>query len=144
MSFDFSRSDVLGEKNYNPSMFQIDKNNLDTEWEQQSINTFAVGRQVAQAILAYDECKRKLEVTKARVDKDVRSDPEKYGVMKVTEGSIASAVLTHPDILDLQERVAQAYYEVNVCKTAATALENKKEALDCLTKLAQIGYFTAK
>ena len=144
MAFDVEHVETMGEKDFNPSMFQVDKNNLDTEWEQQSVNTFAVGREMAQAVLAYDECKRKLELTKARISRDVRNDPDKYGVMKVTEGSVESAVTQHPDVLDLQVRVAQARYKLDISKVAATALENKKEALECLTKLAQIGYFSSK
>lgn len=127
-----------------PSIFTINRNQLDIEWEKQSANVFEIGRLAAQACLLVDDLERQLVSAKASADKAVRSDPAKYDVAKITEGSVMSAVMQMPEINDLMDKIAMARCHYNTCKAAVAALENKKKGLECLTQLRAMNYYSAK
>ena len=127
-----------------PSVFTINRNQLDIEWEQQSANVFEVGRLAAQALLLLDDLERQLVAAKATADYNIRNNPAQYDVAKVTEVSVASAVMRQPEINDLMDKIALARCQYNTCKAAAAALENKKKGLECLTQLRAMNYYSAK
>ena len=72
----------------------IDETALDLEWLNQPALFMKYARHSAKARRDVDEAKQNLDICKAEMDRKVREDPNKYGLDKVTEGAITSAILT--------------------------------------------------
>jgi hypothetical protein len=138
-TMDFTELDKV-----DPSMFDIDRNALDIEWERQASNVFTMGRITAQARFRWEDLKRQLELRKCEEAKAIRTDPEKYGLSKVTEVAVTNIIGQLPEIVDLSQRVISAQYQYNLCMAGMDALENRKKGLECLTQLRAINYYSAK
>ena len=132
------------EDDIDPNIFKIDRNALDIEWERQASTVYIIGRMSADARLLFEDLKRQLELKKADAYSAIKRDPDKYGLGKVTEVALANCVIQLPEIAELIDKVNHAQRRVLLCKAAVDALESKKKALEGLTDLIQVGYFSAK
>ena len=70
----------------------IDLNALDTEWLEQPERFFTVAEQAADAKREVERTKLALDIAEAELDNDIRTNPAKYGIAKITEGAISSAI----------------------------------------------------
>lgn len=133
--------------NLDQSVFAIDPDHLDIEWQKQSTTCFEFCRLAAQAKLVVEDLKRQLDLKYAEADTAVRRDPTKFGfasTQKPTETSIASAVKQLPEIQDLTDQIAKAKYNFELCQAAVTALDHKKRGLESLTQLRAMNYYGTK
>ena len=119
----------------------IDETILDVEWLEQPSLMLKYGRLVVEARKGYDLAKENLDVVKAELDKEIRSNPEKFKLAKATESAILSAILTHPRYKEASERLIEAKYNLSMYQTAANAIDAKKAALENLVKLHGQQYF---
>ena len=119
----------------------IDETILDVEWLEQPSLMLKYGKLVVEARKEYDLAKENLDVVKAELDKEIRSNPEKFELAKATESAILSAILTHPRYKEASERLIEAKYNLSMYQTAANAIDAKKSALENLVKLHGQQYF---
>lgn len=119
----------------------IDPNSLDVEWLEQPNMMLKYGRIAAQTKLDMDKAKEKLEVVKAELDKDIRLNPEKYDIAKLTESVVASTILLQPEYKEASEAYIEATYEFNMARYAVQAISDRKDALENLVKLHGMLYF---
>lgn len=119
----------------------IDETALDVEWLEQPNLMLKYGKLVAEARKEYDLAKENLDVVKAELDKKIRSNPEEYDIIKVTESAINAAILTHPDYQEASSKLIEAKYNLNLYQTAADAIDAKKAALENLVRLHGQQYF---
>lgn len=119
----------------------IDPNSLDVEWLEQPNLMLKYGRIAAQTKLDMDKAKEKLEVVKAELDKDIRLNPEKYDIAKLTESVVASTILLQPEYKEASEAYIEATYEFNMARYAVQAISDRKDALENLVKLHGMQYF---
>jgi len=126
--------------NYNDDI-QIDETSLDVEWLLQPGLMMKYARHAAQAELEHDRLKEALDVVKAELDNAIRTDPEAFGIGKVTEAAITGAIILHSDYKDASERYLQGKFEFTMAKNALRAFEQRKEALENLVKLHGQQYF---
>lgn len=119
----------------------IDHNALDIEWIEQPSLMLKYGRKSAEARRSADLAKEELEVTKASLDSEIRSNPEKFGLAKVTEGSIQSAVLLSPQYQEANQKYIEAKYEMDLTRYAVDSISMKKDALENLVRLHGQEYF---
>lgn len=125
--------------------FVIDKNHLDREWEKQSVLTFQLTEENASAQFSYDAAKRRYEVVRAEVNLDVRKNPAKYGfASKPTEAAIDALVDSNRQVCEAAAAVQQARYDLDMTKAGVAAIESKKKALEALTQLTAINYYTSR
>lgn len=125
--------------------FLIDKNNLDREWEKQSVLTFQLAEAEASAQFQYDTAKRRYETVRSDIDLDIRKNPAKYGFSsKPTEPAIVSLVNTNRSVCEAGAAVDRARYDLGMAKKAVASLASKEAALNALTKLVAINYYTAR
>lgn len=120
---------------------KIDESALDVEWLRQSELTFKYCRHEAEAKRTLDKAETNLDIVKAEVDKEIRKSPETYDLHKVTETAISNAVAIHPRVLDAEERVADAQFDVNIAIAAVRSIYAKKDALENLVRLYGQQYF---
>jgi hypothetical protein len=120
---------------------KIDETALDIECLEQPNLMLKYARHSARMIIALDQAKQDLDITKAEVDKEIREDPEAYGVKKVTEGSIQSAILTEDRYKEAFQKYLDAKFEAEMAKGAVRAFEQRKDMLEALIKLHGQQYF---
>lgn len=120
---------------------EIDKYSLDSECVGQPQKFMAWSEKMAEATAERDRADQNLEVVKAQVEQAVRKDPDAFGLDKVTEGSIKSAVTIHPEVQEANERWIQAKYNASILMSAKDAMEQRRSMLEILIKLFLSGYW---
>ncbi len=119
----------------------IDETALDVEWLQQSNLMYKYARHQAETKKAMDEAKERLDFIKAKLEMDIRANPESYGLSKVTESAIASTILLQPEYQEVSKKYIEAKYENEVAAAAVRAIDQKRTALENLVKLLSVSYF---
>ena len=119
----------------------IDETALDVEWLQQANLMYQYARYHAETKKAVDEAKERLDFIKAKLEMDIRANPETYGLSKVTESAVASAILLQPEYQEASKKYIEARYENDVASAAVRAIDQKKTALENLVKLLSVSYF---
>lgn len=122
---------------------QIDRDSLDVEWVNQPSLYFKHASRLADARRDSDEAKSDLEVMKAELDKQIRSDPTAFGMSKATEVSIAATVSSSAAYQLAQQAVFDAKHKVDIFQALVTALDHRKKALENLVSLWSQSYFAA-
>ncbi len=119
----------------------IDETALDVEWLQQANLMYKYARYHAETKKALDEAKERLDFIKAKLEMDIRANPETYGLSKVTESAVASTILLQPEYQEASKKYIEARYENDVASAAVRAIDQKKTALENLVKLLSVSYF---
>lgn len=124
---------------------EIDEQALDVEWLNQPKLMLKYTRARAEAQRELDMAKEIRDVTRARVDKAIREDPEKHGVVAgprgITEGGITAAIADHPDYIKANRAYVDSSYEFNVATGVVAAFDQRKTALENLVRLHGQSYF---
>jgi hypothetical protein len=120
---------------------RIDETSLDVEWLDQPQLMLKYARHAAKCRKALDLAKEAVDVTRAEMDKAIRKSPESYGIEKVTETAISSAVLLSRQYSEAYHAYLDAKYETEIAVAAVTAVEQRKSALEALVRLHGQQYF---
>jgi len=113
----------------------IDENNLLGEWQGQASMMYDYAVQLADAMQEEDEAKAELEVTKADLDSAIRTNPDAYGITKITEAVVSNAIVAQQEYEYAIKAVNDAKHKVRVLKAATDALSHRKSALQGMTDL---------
>ncbi len=119
----------------------IDETRLDEEWVNQPGLRFKYGRKLADARERMDEAKADLDITKAELDRDIRSDPEEYGVERISEAAIANAVQLQEEFHKANAVFRIRRHDVAIYEAAVFAIDHRKRALEKLVELFMADYF---
>ncbi len=120
---------------------QIDPNALDVEWLEQPDLMRKYAKYAADVKRVMDETKERLDVTKAKLEMEIRTYPANFGLEKVTESAIQSTIILQESYQELSKEYIQAKYEYDVATAVLRALEQRKSALENLVKLLSVSYF---
>lgn len=121
----------------------IDKFALDEEWIRQPTCYLEWAERWVDAIDNRDHKKAQLDLIEAELDKEIRSDPESFGISKLTEGAVRSILIQQTSFKNAQEAYLQAIKEARVLDIAKETIgDHKKEALKNLTQLYLAGYYS--
>ncbi len=120
---------------------KIDENALDLEWKDQAELFMKYALHLANTQKELDSFKQELDIMRAEIDKSIRENPEKYGIEKVTEGAIQSAILTDKGFIQANKDYLNVKFENDMAKNAVQAFNQRKEALENLVKLHGQQYF---
>ena len=126
--------------NYEQDM-TIDPDALDVEWIEQPRLMMQYSRHAAKTRLEVERKKEELDIVRAGLDMKIRVDPEKYGIVKLTESVVSSTIITQKEYMVANEEFLLLQYESNMVQGAVRALEGKKTALENLVKLHGQQYF---
>jgi len=137
-------------------IFEIDKNGLDEEWVNQQRNYAKSARAMADAREELERAKASEEVSKdelklvdAELELDIRKNPSKFDLDKVTEGAVEKAV-----IIQERHRIAlketykarneriKAQHAYDIYQAEVYTLNNKKSAIESLVQLRLSDYFS--
>ena len=120
----------------------IDEYQLDKECVNLPTDILKYSSILAKKKRNYDSAKSNLENVEAKLQMEIREDPSKFGLDKVTENAIKSALVLNEDYKKAKEQVLQAKYEMDVSQAVVNALEAKKKSLAMLVDLYLVGYFS--
>jgi hypothetical protein len=120
---------------------KIDEQSLDLEWLNQPALFMKYARHSAQARRDLDEAKQNLDICKAETDRAIRDNPDKYGIVKVTEGAITSAILTDATYKESYQTWLDAKYEADMATGAIQSFAQRKDALENMVRLHGQSYF---
>lgn len=129
------------EKNDYADDLRIDEEMLDVEWLEQPMLFMKYANKYADTQRDLDDVKQKLDILKAELDKEIREKPSEFGIEKVTEGAIQSAILTNVSYQVMYDALLNTKYENDMAKNAVQAFNMRKEALENLVKLHGQSYF---
>ena len=121
---------------------EIDPMKLDTECLYQVTLRRDIGQDVAQTQLSLDEAKSKKDLITAELDRSIRSNPEKFGIKKPTETSIANAIKETRDYQQIDKEVNLTKYQLAMSKAVEEAVIDRKRSLTLLIELLQLDYFS--
>jgi hypothetical protein len=120
---------------------RIDPESLDAEAVMQPELYFKwaektkVGRELA------DRAKMRLDITEARLKRNCREHPSRFGVAKVTENAIIEAVHSHDEYEEAYIRYIETRGESDLLYKAQEAMEQRKRMLELLVQLHGREYF---
>lgn len=126
--------------NYEKDMY-IDENALDIEFLEQPSLMTRYSQLLADARRDRDLAKEALELAKAEINLDIRDNPEKYGLEKVTDKAVEACILMEDSYKEAQKEFNDANYEVNLLFGVVSAIDHRKSALENLVKLHGQNYF---
>lgn len=128
--------DVKKEK----SVFQIDRQNLDEELATQPSNFHKAAVRFARATAAALAAKAAFKVAEAEVSLDIRRNPAKYKLDKVTDKAIEFMTVLHLSYREAIKALNDAQHEEEVAKAAVDALTQKGHSLRGLVYLTGAEY----
>jgi len=130
-------------KSSNPSknILAINKYDLDTETAKQPLLYKSWAKKACKKRFEYDKAKANHEVLKAKVELEIRRDPDRFNLPKVTEDTIKSAIAVDQRLIDSEDNVLQLKLEAAELDVLVKALEQRKKSIEDLIQLFFRDYF---
>ena len=121
---------------------KIDPEALDVEWLRQPALTLQFCKLEAELKKDVDKLEIELSLIRAELDKDIRTNPEKFKITtKLTETVISNTIIGIADYQECYEALLAARFEHSISKGAVKAIDTKKSSLENLVKLHGQQYF---
>jgi hypothetical protein len=122
---------------------QFDKFRLDAEWENHPSLFYKYAEQAVEAAYERDKAKEQLDLVKAELDSDIRSDPEAFNLEKITESAISNTIIKTQKFKDANGKYLEAVKNTRILEAAREAFDHRKKALERETDLYLSGYWSA-
>jgi hypothetical protein len=124
------------------SILDIDEYNLDLEWKKQPMLYLEMATELADAKGEHDAAKSEFEIVKAKLSMEIRSNPDSYGLDKITESTVNNALVTQKNYAVAQSAVIKTKHKVDLLQAVVVALDHRKRALESLVSLHGQRYFS--
>lgn len=119
----------------------IDNSALDVEWLEQPRLVASYSKLFADTKKEMDIVKDRVDFIKAKIDKSIRLNPEKYGISKVSENAIQNIIFLQEEYQEASNDLIEARYQNDLAKGMLQAIIDRKEALENLVRLHGMQYF---
>lgn len=121
----------------------IDKNSLDDELVRQPQLYCDWTEQEAEAQYNRDKNKEKLDLVKAELDGEIRKNPVKYGIEKITESAISNAIIQNSKYQEANNIYLQSVQDARILGVAKTSFDMRNNSLKGLVSLFVSGYWAS-
>lgn len=121
----------------------IDKNSLDDELVRQPQLYCDWAEQEAEAQYNRDKNKEKLDLIKAELDGEIRKNPSKYGIEKITESAISNAIIQDKKYQEANNIYLQSVQDARILGVAKTSFDMRNSSLKGLVSLFISGYWAS-
>jgi len=121
----------------------IDQDALDVEWLDQPKVFFEISAELADSKKKLERIKLAVDVTVAELAKNIRENPEQFGISKVTESAIKEAIATSPEQNQAMKRIIAQKHEVEILQAGVSSFDQRKRALENLVTLHGQQYFAS-
>lgn len=129
-------------KNGPSSIITIDEHALDKECVRLPGDYLKYALQAADARRNLDEMRAELEVKRASLSRKIRETPADYGIEKVTESAIESAITLNDYVKAIEARIIECKHEQEKLQAVVASLEMKKRSLTLMVDLLGMSYFS--
>lgn len=119
----------------------IDINALHIDAQEQPQLAEAAGELAAEARAVAKRQHAAFDETKADTERDVRANPEQYGLAKTTENSIAAAVTTAQAVREARSEVIEADKVADIAAAIRDGYQHRKTMLDLEGRLYAANYW---
>lgn len=119
----------------------IDEENLHVEWLRQSDITSKYVFYYAQKKKEANITEKEKELAFANLDEQIRQQPEKFKMEKLTDASIKQAIIRQDQYQQKIMNNIEAQYEAGIAYGALQDMRERKEILSGLNYLYNTGYF---
>lgn len=123
---------------------EIDELDLHRECALQAAQVGLWQKRAAEAEDVMDRAKAAVELSHARLDLEIRRFPEKFGLSKISEGSVSAAILSDPEHQIKIENHLQAKARCNKAKAAVQGLWSRDKMLTTLKDLYVHEYYESR
>ena len=121
---------------------KIDPHNLVNECRNQSVLYANAGAVAVKVKSKARRLKDELEVVRSEVESDIREHPSNYGLVKTTEGAIASAILLDKRHKDARTKYRDYEEYADAFSIIQVAMEQRKAMLRDLATLFVHDYYS--
>jgi hypothetical protein len=111
---------------------KISISSLETEWGKQALNYYKWSELLAESQRKKMEARIKLNDIEAKLDLDVRNNPKKYNLDRLTETVIKNIIITSSGYVEANLRYLDLAKNYDLLHAAVRALEHKRSALEYL------------
>ncbi|MBU2051548.1 MAG: hypothetical protein KKH61_21570 [Gammaproteobacteria bacterium] len=125
---------MIPDKNYHEDL-NVDLNHLEDEWARQPHLYFQYAELAAQAQRDRDLAKENIDFVKSQQDKAIRTDPAKFGIIKITEAAVDAAIVQTQEYKVASTCLIEANYRLNLIQSMVRSLDHKKKALEISAQL---------
>ena len=123
-------------------IFNIDPNCLDVEWVGQPKLFYKHAEKLADARLELATSKAELDVVAAELDQEIRNDPAVFGLDKVTETTVRTAITLNKRHRSKLKAFNNNKHTVDLLQSVISALDHRKAALENMVRLHGQNYFS--
>lgn len=120
---------------------RIDETALDVEWLEQPLIMLKYAKHSATCAAKMDALRQRMDLTKANLDRSIRTNPGQFEIDKITETVVTNTILSQSEYQIIEEQFREARYEYEIAKAAVNAVNARKEALENLVRLHGMQYF---
>ena len=131
---------MKADQNESESVVRIDELNLDKECIRLPSDYLRYAHLSADLKQTVSLRKAELDVVEADLCKKIRTDPQAYGIEKVTESAIKECVATRKEYKQAVRASIEAQHDQDIAQAVVWALEHKKRSLTLLVELHGLGY----
>jgi hypothetical protein len=124
------------------NIVSIDKFALDEEFENQSVKFLEAAEVAADCLEERDLVKFDLEQVEAEVSMDIRKDPKKYSLEKITESSVKEALVLTKKYKEATIKLIEANNKVKKADAIREAYDQRKRSMEKLADLWIAGYWS--
>jgi len=109
---------------------------LKEEWKKQASLYSYFAKEYAKADKKKDLMKEKLDIIKAELDLEIRTNPKKFiEIPKITEAVVSSLILLQSEYKNAKQEFLDTENEALILNLGVKAFEHKKKALENLVQL---------
>ena len=120
---------------------RIDPGQLDVEAVQQAELYYKWSSKAVEAQSEMDKAELRVDLLEAELDLKCRERPEDFGLAKITEKGVETAVKRHGAYIDARKELLEAKRAFKMLEKAEKAMEQKKRMIEVLITLHGQQYF---
>lgn len=110
--------------------FHIDKHRLDDEWFSHPRKFHQVAMQAAESRSAFEKAKANKELVAATLSIQIRKNPDKFGLEKVTDSAIEKMVVMNEEYQNANDELLDAKKQMDEDEVAVQTMDHRKKALE--------------
>lgn len=123
-------------------LFEINPLDLDGEYVRFPRNYAKAARELAEATDDYERAKAALKAVTSELDYAIRSNPEGYGITKVTDAVVAQALVRQKRYHTSHDEMLTAKRAMELAQAVVDTFDHHRWCIDGAARLWVAGYFS--
>lgn len=129
-------------QNTDPSFYDVDEHDLIGEARSHSKRMFEMSSTLAEAEADAKQADVLVELVEAELDKAIRSNPEAFGLKKISENAVKNAIKLTKKWQKAKERCIEAEKTRDIFKGGVEALKHRKDMIGNVVYLRGQNYYS--